>query len=198
VCEDGRETVSRCNGAGECAAGRPVSCGIYACGADRCLTSCAESSECAPGQRCENEICIPSNARCSEDLGESRPVNADAIACAPYRCDPATGACRATCNVSSECASGHACNPGTKSCERVSTPDSDEDGGCGCRTSPSASSNAWSGSALLVFLLALIRRVPRGGRGVSDYPLRCAHRTPPLDGSPRRRTRARARARAGD
>jgi hypothetical protein len=173
-CTDARVTVSRCDGSGVCSADQAVSCGDYGCGADRCLASCETSADCAAGRRCESGSCIPSTAICSDDLSESRPVNADPIPCGAYKCDETTGGCRSTCNTSAACAAGKTCNPSTRACETANTSVA-ADEGCGCRTLGAANPRGTSsGAPLLGLLFALALALARMRRGLLRKGLRGA------------------------
>jgi MYXO-CTERM domain-containing protein len=141
ACSNGEATPeARCDGDGNCPEVEPIACGAYRCGATACKSSCASDSDCAAGSACDvNDRCV-SGSTCSDDgttlidsLGNER-------SCAPYRC--ASGQCGDTCESSSDCVSGFACNPSNRECEEVSKPVA-EDGGCGCRVGAKSRASAW-------------------------------------------------------
>jgi MYXO-CTERM domain-containing protein len=152
-CRERRETKSVCDGEGACVEGDLHSCGDYACGIDRCLTFCEADSDCASGRRCELGACVPAAARCSDDLATSLLANGDAVACAPYLCDPSRGSCRALCNTTTECAAGNVCDSEQNSCHPPAI-EAEQSGGCGCRVG--AGSIAAERASLLALLLLLV------------------------------------------
>jgi len=56
-CQDNRLATFACDGAGACLVHSDPSCAPYACSQDMCLASCAESSDCAPGNLCADSAC---------------------------------------------------------------------------------------------------------------------------------------------
>jgi hypothetical protein len=152
TCEGERAVTSVCDGKGACKANAPVSCGGYACEAGACKTTCS-GDDCGKGFRCQSGACVPATVgTCSEDLATSTSLDGRSRACAPFKCDPALGACREICNTSDDCLAGYLCAP-TKSCTPASA-DVPEEGGCSVRPSRSRGGNV----AVCVLLLALVAR----------------------------------------
>jgi hypothetical protein len=58
-CSGGMQTVSACDGHGNCKASGAGTCGAYACNAagTACNTTCSASAECAPGHACVGGMC---------------------------------------------------------------------------------------------------------------------------------------------
>jgi MYXO-CTERM domain-containing protein len=71
ACEAGRQTLSSCDGAGECVAAEPEVCGGYACAAAACHTSCDSDAACAEGFVCFEQACLPRGPRCAEGDGNN-------------------------------------------------------------------------------------------------------------------------------
>ncbi|MGZ3424885.1 MAG: hypothetical protein ACXVEE_43910, partial [Polyangiales bacterium] len=122
ACTAGIETKkSTCNGSGGCA-DTSLGCAPYLCGATACKTSCASSTDCAPGAFCRASACVPIEGlgeACTADGECSSGHCVDGVCCATGSCgagqvcnDPTRkGTCvksRGTaCSVSAECATGH-------------------------------------------------------------------------------------------
>lgn len=152
-CEDGSETIDRCDGEGACLPGGPRVCAPYRCGDTACLGDCRVGDDCDPGYRCEDSECVP-GARCSADGTSS--IGADGVtSCGQYRCEETSGECRRDCaSTAQDCAPGYVCNPDSAACERA--PEEPEDGGgCGCRLLSASAGGRDGGLAALVALLAL-------------------------------------------
>lgn len=97
-CSAGKEThTSTCNGSGKCA-DVPKSCGVYACGATSCKSSCSADGDCIAGYYCDTSknACVPL-------LGLGRKCSASSPCTAGLFCTD--GVC---CNVS-DCGTGKTC-----------------------------------------------------------------------------------------
>jgi hypothetical protein len=56
-CVDDQRVNHACDGAGLCSA-TPASCGVYACAAGACKTSCVGDSDCSNGYVCRDALCV--------------------------------------------------------------------------------------------------------------------------------------------
>ena len=166
-CADGVEAPqSFCDGAGSCNAQPARDCGSYTCGATACLTECGSAQDCAPGNQCQNAICV-TGASCSSDNTAVIDVSGDAQSCAPYLCRG--GFCIERCASTSDCSAGNVCNADTGICGASSGNTKSSDGGCGCTTAgavtvTSARSAPTRGSWPLLFLVALAAMTRRRSR----------------------------------
>jgi len=150
-----------CDGKGACGSATDESCAPYVCdGTDKCKTSCATTEDCASGFRCASGSCSAITAECSADRSQSVALDGKTPprACAPYKCDPASGNCFDKCATSDQCATGSVCDGAA--CAAVPAPGgaSEDSGGCamGSRTT--------SGLELIAFAAlaaALRRRIAR-------------------------------------
>lgn len=136
-----------CNGAGACRTPDVTSCLPYRCEATGCLLECDDNSACADGYHCADGECAASTATCSPDRRTSIPVEGTPVACEPYRCTT-DGTCATSCQTSSDCDSGYACDTSTSpgQCKAVKAAGADEEGGCGCSVpgrSTSHSASLW-------------------------------------------------------
>ncbi|MBI2390113.1 MAG: hypothetical protein HYV09_11045 [Deltaproteobacteria bacterium] len=128
-CVDGVETLpASCNGSGSCPSIETKKCAPLRCGESACKESCAADADCVEGLECD----VPSG-KCLDGAtcdGEHtvRGAKGGDIDCTPYRC--AGASCRTTCSVSTDCVSGHACDPGTGACVPLATAPPEEEGGC--------------------------------------------------------------------
>jgi hypothetical protein len=102
-CQDGELTAARsCDGAGTCSAATPASCSPYACSAseDACLTSCQDTSECAPTHYCEDTSCVirkQAGDGCSSDEQcQSGECPGDDLVCCDSACDGTCESCLAS------------------------------------------------------------------------------------------------------
>jgi hypothetical protein len=75
-----------------------------------------QGTTCAPGM-CAGNVAQPPSF-CD---GNGTCTAATTKNCTPYACDSATNACRASCKVRSDCASGAECNTGTAQCAPASS-----------------------------------------------------------------------------
>jgi hypothetical protein len=62
-CTGGTQNAApTCNGSGQCAAGSGRNCAPYVCSAAACGSSCQTSVDCASGNLCSKDACVPSSA----------------------------------------------------------------------------------------------------------------------------------------
>ncbi len=146
--------ASSCDGKGACGAPTTRTCAPYACAdATKCGTSCATNADCVSGYSCANGTCSAITATCSADGTQAVATDGSgATACAPYRCDPSSGNCYATCAAGDECASGATCDNG------VCQPGANTTSSGGCSTSPVEGSVAIPAIGLLAALMLRTRR----------------------------------------
>jgi len=122
VCTAGKEThASTCDGAGTCQ-DKPKDCGVYACSATTCKTTCSAKSDCAPGYYCSGSACVPS-ASLGTACTDASTCGAglfctDGFCCGVPGCDAGSscggatrkGSCTKTngvaCDLATECGSG--------------------------------------------------------------------------------------------
>lgn len=128
-CAAGAATTSACDGQGTCAAGTPVDCAPYACGATACKTSCSGNTDCASGYTCSNSACIAAT-----DAGSDALADAGNDALADTGSDAAADA------------GNDAAGPPN------SSANSGNKGGCACR----AAGGEGDGGAPLALLLGLV------------------------------------------
>src|SRR5690606_32849855 len=57
-CTNGKAEHAVCDGAGACGSPSETECGLYACGATDCLTSCTSDDDCAQGAVCNGGSCV--------------------------------------------------------------------------------------------------------------------------------------------
>ncbi len=152
ACESGTLSVASCDGSGGCGAPKTSSCAGYACDGDRCRTACTSKEHCTAGYYCgASGKCEPAVGKCSDDRKSSTDPKTGATSdCAPYLCDPGSGACIKTCGSANDCQPGAACSEGR--CEPAAPVD--DSGGCAMRhpTGPGA------GVALALAALVVARR----------------------------------------
>lgn len=136
-------------------------CAPYVCASGGgCLTSCSVNGDCAKGFVCQGIACVPdtATATCSTDLSESIPKSGPRQSCAPYRCDPSTGACRTTCAKSDDCAPGSVCDPAATRCVPAAAGGDDgDDGGCALG-SPGRRGTAGLTTLLVLMAVGALRR----------------------------------------
>jgi hypothetical protein len=157
MCQDGAETISSCDGAGECAADEPRSCGELVCDGERaCKSSCESDRDCAGGLRCWNDGSCAPDARCGADDTFTSEVAPDATShdCRPYICDTA-GTCKTSCISSKDCAESNVCDSQQRC---VPLP---ARAGSGCQLAPSRSPASWAHASGLAFLALLRARSRR-------------------------------------
>jgi len=160
-CEDDAETLSACDGQGQCVPGEARSCGRFTCGETRCNTRCESDGDCTNGLSCWGDGRCDVNRVCaSTEESETAPGGATDD-CRPYVCAMTTGACKTQCATSADCAAPNVCDP-SGGCV---PPPSGDAGGCGCRSAPRKENGWWPlGVALLVFAVAR-RRSRRNAPG---------------------------------
>jgi hypothetical protein len=150
-----------CDGKGACGSATDESCAPYVCdGTDKCKTSCATTDDCANGFRCANGSCSAITAECSSDGTQSVALDGKTPprACAPYKCDPASGNCFDKCATSDQCATGSVCDGTACAAAPAAGGASEDSGGCAVGT------RATSGLELIAFAalaVALKRRRAR-------------------------------------
>lgn len=123
TCTAGLEThVSTCTGAGACG-DTPKSCGVYACGATSCKTTCSTTTDCTAGYYCKTGSCVATEGLgkdCTKAADCGTGFCVDGVCCGTSSC-PSDSACNAkpsakgtcarvvgvTCSVDDQCGSGH-------------------------------------------------------------------------------------------
>jgi hypothetical protein len=132
--------------------GIAASCSATCNGSGGCVgatagTQCAPSKCVSPSSGVGPTLCVEAGARCPSDV-------AVAFDCAPYACEPAFGACRATCSQSTDCAGGFLCDTASRTCV---TPAADTSDG-GCSTARGERSSFGALVLLALFLGRTVRR----------------------------------------
>lgn len=99
TCEEGNaQGAGLCDGAGTCAPGQEMSCGVYACGEDTCRVDCSQDAHCIAGYRCDAGACVAVSG-----LGDACADNSQ---CATGYCDNGTCCAGGTCcTEDAQCAS---------------------------------------------------------------------------------------------
>src|SRR5690606_2005890 len=69
-CTSGKATHAVCDGQGACESTTETECGLYACGATECLTSCTDDGDCAQGAVCANGSCVVEDTDAGVDGGD--------------------------------------------------------------------------------------------------------------------------------
>ncbi|MBL8715440.1 MAG: hypothetical protein JNL79_05560 [Myxococcales bacterium] len=145
---------ARCDGKGACAGVTATSCAPYACGGAACKTKCTADSDCAGSNVCDlaSSTCVSADSTCTADGLASQPVDRTKPPkeCAPYRCNPKTGACFDRCDGSDACQPGLACDLSGGTCVAASVSD---EGGCALA---SRTGRALPGAAASILLLASV------------------------------------------
>ncbi len=135
------------------------------CGpANQCLGTCGGNGQCigsGAGTMCARNRCTGAStglgpAYCAAPGAACTTNEAVAFECSPYTCEPAFGACRATCAGSADCANGFVCDVPAKSCVKV--PPVVEDSGCACSTPGPARTGVELAGALLGVSITIARR----------------------------------------
>lgn len=140
-CTGGSMSARVCKGDTADCVDAVTACGAYACDALTCKTACSTNADCAEKYRCAAGKCEPANSTCSAD--RARSVNGATgaeTACAPFVCDPTSGACFARCTSEAECAGGFRCTA-TGTCAVLPGPASDS--GCAVGGRGSIAALAW-------------------------------------------------------
>jgi hypothetical protein len=148
----------RCDGAGGCVVAAKTSCAPYVCGANACKTACDTKADCAAGHRCQAKVCVrEAETTCATDGATSiRTADGQATPCAPYRCDDATGGCRATCTKSDDCVEA-TCDLAAGRCVVAGGSEAAPGDGCGCGI-PGARPRSAIVAALAALVVGLVRR----------------------------------------
>jgi hypothetical protein len=118
-----------------------------------CVLPGAEVS-CGFGRVCDGGgACVQPDALCAPDRLSSIDSSGEPTSCAPYLCDPSTGACATSCTSASQCIDEAFCDD--KRCQTSSGGTADDGG---CSTAPGRGSGAGAALALAVALVAARRR----------------------------------------
>jgi len=180
-CEDSSfTTVSKCDGAGTCASPGASSCVPYKCGPTGCLKTCTKTDECAKGYACLGNRCEGVSAACSDDGLQAIGRDGVVTDCAPYRCLD-TGECGKSCETSSSCGPGYACDVATKTCSPAAPPTADS-GGCSMNGGARSGSGGLLGALLGVvgIVAARRRRLLSSALGAAAaFSAGCGNRTEP-------------------
>jgi hypothetical protein len=103
TCSAGSErAVPVCSGQGTCPTGTPRACAPYGCQGDGCGTSCTIDGDCATGNYCVGQQCLPRKI-VGSDCAANR--DCDSNICADGIC------CRTNCGVGFYCVGGQQCLP---------------------------------------------------------------------------------------
>jgi len=71
TCEGGKAIHGpACDGSGACVASSEVDCGLYACGATKCLTTCTSDDDCVGGASCVGGSCVIAESDAGTDGGD--------------------------------------------------------------------------------------------------------------------------------
>ncbi len=151
-CSGTRETDDTCNGQGSCVRNPSYACDAnFACGADRCKTTCVTDPDCAPGYVCGNGGKCVKDAVCSDEH-TSQPALGAAVDCTPFRCDT-SGRCKKICVSIDDCIAPAVCDTSG----RCIVP---TEGAAGC-ASNGADANGSIWALCFVFLATIIHRRAR-------------------------------------
>ena len=104
---DGKGAVEGCTNENR-AADMNVPCGAYACNTlnGRCIETCNDPSQCAPGNACVWGVCKMLSYSCdAHDLNKLVGTDGKSFDCAPYKCQGS--ACLKMCATSEDCAYEH-------------------------------------------------------------------------------------------
>jgi hypothetical protein len=159
-CAGGSQTVSLCDGKGDCKPfSTPIPCTPYACiDTTGCASSCTVDSECAPGFQCSTEgVCLPGSAKCIDD--QTLQNGGESIDCTPYRCNG--NACLQTCTSVDDCIAPNVCDAVSKQCIAPGTEGSTH-AGCTCSAAGSAGAPSlrWLAATAVAGWLARRRATP--------------------------------------
>lgn len=161
-CADAKLSV--CDGAGSCLTASACAGNLTCENATTCRGSCAVDGDCVKGFVCQSGKCATTPPpKCSPDGLSSTPYGGTAAPCTPYRCDT-TGACKAQCTITDDCAPGNECDTAAKQCVPVTAP-ANSSGGCALSSDAPATGSAPAGAGFAVALAALaLARRRRGAR----------------------------------
>jgi hypothetical protein len=155
TCESGAETLSYCDGQGECVASDQRPCGNFVCDGDvECKSSCETDGDCSDELSCWADGTCDEAFRCASDFESEAAPGGSLHDCRPYTC-AANGRCMTSCSSSDDCAEPNACNE--QRCVPVPSGDSE---GCGCRIVSRTANTRWPIEVLLA-ILAFVRRRAR-------------------------------------
>ena len=161
-CESGSESSSACNNKGVCAVQPEKLCAPYTCGAKACKTTCAVDEDCSGGNECKPDgTCAPkvTGFTCSDN---HTVVDADGneTPCDPYRC--VSGLCNKTCSSVDDCVAPNICDEAGHCVPPSGGGNTDDPGGCGCRTAGDSDNDNGAWLAVLGLALAALRRRKTG------------------------------------
>lgn len=138
--------------AGSCVAPAAIACAPYACDEAGCRSACSKNEDCAEGNVCSENQCIPARMTCTSDKTQAVAKDGTTTSCLPYLCI-STGECGTRCASSRDCAPGAVCDVSSGQC---AVPTTDESSG-GCSTSRGDKDATPAALLLLVCALALSR-----------------------------------------
>jgi len=147
-----------CDGKGNCPTDAPKVCAPFVCSGAVCKTTCAADTDCVAPSTCETTSgkCVDAS-KCDGDHTVTSADGKTTTDCTPYRCD-ASGKCRTSCAITSECAGSAVCDNGVCTTP-ASNGDTGDSGGCAVRPTSARS----GGAVLAVLLLGLARLRRRRG-----------------------------------
>lgn len=153
-CANGVEKAAATCLDGKCGSPTTNKCDPYVCGATSCLESCATDKDCVAGNKCSSGKCV-SASTCEDNFLVS--PNGAKQDCSPYLCKGS--ACLTSCISLADCVAPYVCGTDGKCAEQsagvTSTPE--DDGGCGCRTTPTRGGAGMAG-LILAALATILRR----------------------------------------
>jgi hypothetical protein len=183
TCGFGQTQAAECNGKGACAE-VTTPCDAYACNAagSSCNESCITIGDCALGDFCVDNACVPLTApecltdgQTLESLVDGKPQKQD---CAPYACQ--NGHCAGTCGSVLDCAEHYVCD---KSHQCVAPPSEGAGAAsCICEAGAGSAGGPGSGAALVAaggLALLFGRRRAQAPRNRASAASARAGSTPP-------------------
>jgi hypothetical protein len=132
----GIETVSFCQGNGQCVKDVARACQKYACSADGCRKDCDVDDDCEENFVCREKECVPAGGRCEEGHTVVT-ASGTRIDCSPFGCSEA-GSCKTTCETAADCADGRRCSSAGRCVDDALAPA--DTSGCACGAAGSTSS----------------------------------------------------------
>jgi len=135
-CTNGTQTnADTCDGNGACTDNLTQQCGLYACGATKCNTSCASDIDCAATAYCAGNVCVAKKANgaacgaanqcssgsCTDGFCCNLPCNGACQACSVAAGGQANGTCSsvpANQDPAGDCGATGSCD-GAGSCKKV-------------------------------------------------------------------------------
>jgi MYXO-CTERM domain-containing protein len=168
-CADGEATFSAtCNGQGQCGptdSKITKSCEPFSCATTTCKDKCTSNADCSSWYKCDTATgkCL-AGASC-DGYTVTAPDGKTTTNCWPYNCETGAqgGTCKKSCVSSADCVTGFVCDTATGqgTCiSQTAAVDTQNSGGCGCKTSSPRPSGAW----LIVFAAALATSLRRRNR----------------------------------